>query len=39
MHALEIASGGLLIALGLLLVFGKFTILARYFSALNRFVL
>jgi cytochrome c-type biogenesis protein len=39
MHALEIASGGLLIALGLLLVFGKFTLLARYFSALNRFVL
>lgn len=39
MHALEIASGGLLIALGLLLVFGRFTILARYFSALNRFVL
>src|SRR6476620_4882039 len=39
MHALEIASGGLLIALGLLLVFGKFTILARYFSALNRFAM
>src|SRR5215467_8418213 len=39
MHALEVASGGLLIALGLLLVFGKFTILARYFSALNLFVL
>jgi cytochrome c-type biogenesis protein len=39
MHALEIASGGLLIALGLLLVLGKFTLLARYFSALNRFVL
>jgi cytochrome c-type biogenesis protein len=39
MHALEIVSGGLLIALGLLLVFGKFTLLARYFSALNRFVL
>ena len=39
MHAVEIASGGLLIALGLLLVFGKFTLLARYFSSLNRFVL
>ncbi len=39
MHAIEIASGGLLIALGLLLVFGKFTLLARYFSSLNRFVL
>jgi cytochrome c-type biogenesis protein len=39
MHAIEVASGGLLIALGLLLVFGKFTLLARYFSSLNRFVL
>jgi len=39
MHALEIASGGLLIALGVLLVFGKFTLLAHYFSVLNRFVL
>jgi cytochrome c-type biogenesis protein len=39
MHAVEIASGGLLIALGLLLVFGKFALLARYFSSLNRFVL
>jgi len=39
MHAIEIASGGLLIALGLLLVFGKFTLLSHYFSSLNRFVL
>ena len=39
MHAIEIASGGLLIALGILLVFGRFTVLARYFSILNRFVL
>ncbi len=39
MHVIEVLSGGLLIALGLLLVFGKFTMLARYFSALNRFVL
>src|SRR5258707_6094122 len=39
MHALEIVIGGLLIALGLLLVFGKFTLLAHYFSVLNRFVL
>ena len=39
MHAVEIASGGLLIALGVLLVFGRFTLLARYFSALNRFAL
>jgi cytochrome c-type biogenesis protein len=39
MHALEVASGGLLIALGLLLVFGKFTLLANYFSFLKHFVL
>jgi len=39
MHALEIASGGLLIALGLLLVFGRFTLLARYFSFFSRFAL
>ena len=39
MHVLEIASGGLLIALGALLVFGRFTLLARSFSFLNRFVL
>jgi cytochrome c-type biogenesis protein len=39
MHAVEIASGGLLMALGALLVLGKFTLLARYFSFLNRFVL
>ena len=39
MHALEVASGGLLIALGVLLVFGKFTLLANYFSFLKNFVL
>jgi cytochrome c-type biogenesis protein len=39
MHAVEIVSGGLLMALGVLLVLGKFTLLARYFSFLNRFVL
>jgi len=39
MHAVEIASGGLLMALGVLLVLGRFTLLARYFSFLNRFVL
>src|SRR6266516_2976227 len=39
MHALEIASGGLLIALGVLLVVGRFTLLARYFSFLKRFAL
>jgi cytochrome c-type biogenesis protein len=39
MHAVEVASGGLLIALGVLLVFGRFTLLAHYFSYFNRFVL
>jgi cytochrome c-type biogenesis protein len=39
MHAVEVASGGLLIALGLLLILGRFTLLAGYFSILNRFVL
>jgi cytochrome c-type biogenesis protein len=39
MHAVEVASGGLLIALGVLLVFGKFTLLSHYFSFLNRFAL
>jgi cytochrome c-type biogenesis protein len=39
MHAVEVVSGGLLMALGVLLVLGKFTLLARYFSFLNRFVL
>jgi cytochrome c-type biogenesis protein len=39
MHAVEIVSGGLLMALGVLLVLGRFTLLARYFSFLNRFVL
>src|SRR5579884_564574 len=36
MHALEVASGGLLIVLGTLLVLGRFSIIARYFSFLNR---
>jgi cytochrome c-type biogenesis protein len=39
MHAVEVVSGGLLIALGVLLVFGKFTLLSHYFSFLNRFTL
>ena len=39
MHAVEVASGGLLIILGILLVMGKFTVMARYFSFLNRFAL
>jgi cytochrome c-type biogenesis protein len=39
MHAVEVASGGLLIALGILLVMGRFTLISRYFSFLNRFAL
>ena len=39
MHALEVASGALLIALGLLLVLGRFTLIASYLSFLNRFAL
>jgi cytochrome c-type biogenesis protein len=39
MHALEVASGGLLIVLGALLVAGRFTLISSYFSFLNRFAL
>jgi len=39
MHALEVASGALLIALGGLLVFGRFTVLSNYLSFLNKFAL
>ena len=39
MHAFEVASGALLIILGGLLVFGRFTIISNYFSFLNRFAL
>ena len=39
MHAVEVASGCLLVALGILLVMGKFTLIAGYFSFLNRFAL
>jgi cytochrome c-type biogenesis protein len=39
MHALEIVSGVLLIALGGLLVFGRFTLISNYLSFLNRFAL
>jgi cytochrome c-type biogenesis protein len=39
MHAVEVASGGLLIALGILLVLGRFTIISNYLSFLNRFAL
>jgi len=39
MHALEIASGGLMIALGILLVIGRFTLISSWLSFLNRFAL
>jgi cytochrome c-type biogenesis protein len=39
MHAVEVASGVLLIALGGLLVLGRFTLISNYLSFLNRFVL
>ena len=39
MHAIEVASGALLIVLGALLVFGRFTIISNYLSVLNRFAL
>src|SRR6202022_3352739 len=39
MHTLEVASGGLLIALGVLLVLGRFTLISNWFLFLNRFAL
>jgi len=39
MHAVEVASGVLLIALGALLVFGRFTVISNHLSFLNRFSL
>jgi cytochrome c-type biogenesis protein len=39
MHAVEVGSGVLLIALGALLVLGRFTIISNYLSFLNRFAL
>ncbi len=39
MHAVEVASGGLLIALGVLLVIGRFTLISNWLSFLNRFAL
>jgi cytochrome c-type biogenesis protein len=38
-HAIEVASGVLLVALGVLLVIGRFTIISNYLSFLNRFAL
>jgi cytochrome c-type biogenesis protein len=39
MHALEVASGVLLIGLGVLLVIGRFTLISNWLSFLNRFEL
>lgn len=39
MHAVEVASGALLIVLGVLLVMNRFTIISNYLSFLNRFAL
>jgi cytochrome c-type biogenesis protein len=39
MHALEVGSGVLLVALGVLLVLGRFTLISRYLSFLNRFAM
>jgi cytochrome c-type biogenesis protein len=39
MHALEVASGALLIALGVLLVIGRFTLISNWLSFLNRFAM
>jgi cytochrome c-type biogenesis protein len=39
MHAIEVASGALLVVLGVLLVIGRFTIISNYLSFLNRFAL
>lgn len=39
MHVVEVFSGGLLIALGILLVIGRFTLISNYLSFLNRFAL
>ena len=39
LQAVEVGSGVLLIALGLLMATNKFTVISRYFSFLNRFTL
>ncbi len=39
MHALEVLSGALMIALGILLVLGRFTLISSWLSFLNRFAL
>ena len=39
LQAVEVASGVLLIAIGVLMAFNKFTVLSGYLSFLNRFTL
>jgi hypothetical protein len=39
LQAVEIGSGVLLIAIGILMATNKFVVLSRYFSFLNRFTL
>jgi cytochrome c-type biogenesis protein len=39
MHALEVGGGGIMIALGVLLVIGRFTLISSWLSFLNRFAL
>ena len=39
MHAMEVSSGRLMIALGVLLVIGRFTLISSWLSFLNRFAL
>jgi len=39
MHAVEVASGVLLVLLGTLLVLGRFSLISRYLSFLNRFAM
>jgi len=39
MHVLEVAAGGLMIGLGVLLVIGRFTLISSWLSFLNRFAL
>jgi len=39
LHAVEVASGVLLIAIGVLVLTGRFTVLSGYLAFLNRFAL
>jgi len=39
MHAVEVGSGALMIALGVLLLIGRFTMISNWLSFLNRFAL